>query len=608
MDNDINNEVPLLRRISAIIPLMLGWYTLAIAVNLATFSYLVYVLVSTPPATGYELSIYNAYPLSFWIALLTLYSLNILLIFLVCDKRASLVALGGILISMLILGLLPLQRDYLCISAGDSLTHLTYIKNLINEGKLGLSLGYTDPYPLPHLLTGGLVLVGLGLSDAIQVMPILYYVWYIVFLYLLAKLLFKDSQLVIILMLLALLPILKIHSYYPSLFFLYLLPSFFYFILKSWWIPAAVMAIALPLSHPASSLYLFTILLLVGIIYYAQGYRLGNKVYLVTSGIFLVTWMVWLFCLSPQFINVATTTINVATTTSTTVLEISEDSPPTYFKYVLRMIALTNMKFGELFLLYIIRYGQAHLIIGLGIISSATMLYHWARHKTMEHSYILAVSILCLLYCVAYFVSFFVPPLLILGRASQYSFVLAILPASILIHKLVKARRVYIVLVVVLLLSTNYFAVFTQYDSFFNRSPPQQITQSEIKAVAWLLDNKEVGVEVYDLLRKQRRMAAYILGYEYLENRNIDDLDTTGLPFHFGYDEYETLGEALGKDGYLLTNEKTIDVSTKMYPEYEDIWAYHPDDYAKLENDASLKLLYDKDGIKIYRIVRLPNF
>ena len=595
MDNDINNEVPLLRRISAIIPLMLGWYTLAIAVNLATFSYLVYVLVSTPPATGYELSIYNAYPLSFWIALLTLYSLNILLIFLVRDKRASLVALGGILISMIILGLLPLQRDYFCVSGGDSLSHLTYIKNLVNEGKLGLSPGYTDPYPLPHLLTGGLVLVGLGLSDAIQVMPILYYVWYIVFLYLLAKSLFKDSQLVTILMLLALLPILQFHFYYPSLFFLYLLPSLFYFMLKRWWIPAAVTAIALPFTHPASSLYLFSILLIAGIIYHAQGYRYSGRAYWVISGVFLATWLMWLFVLKPQLINVASTTPAI-------ILGLSDDGPPSQFKDIMRVIAMTNMNFGELFLLYIKRYGQLHLIMGLGIISSVAMLYHWTRHRTMEHSRMLAVPILCLLYCVTYLASFFISPHLILGRVPPYALVLAMFPASILIYKLVKTHRVYIVLVVMLLLSTNYFAVFTQYDSLFNRKPPQQITMSEVEAVAWLLDNKEVGIEVYDLLRKQRRMVVYILGHKYLENRHIADLDAKGLPFHFGYDEYETLGEALGKDGYLLTNEKNIDVSTKMYPEYEDIWAYHPDDYAKLENDASLKLLYDKDGIKIYRI------
>ena len=595
MDNYINNEETLPWNIKALISLMVRWSVLALAVNLAIVSYLVYVLVSTPPAVGYELSIYNAYPLGFWVAFLALYLFNILLIFLVRDKRASLIALVGILISTIILALLPLQRDYFSISGGDSLSHLTYVNNLISEGKLGLSPGYTDPYPLPHLLTGGLVLVGLSSSDVIQIVPILYYVWYIVFLYLLARQLFKDSQLITTLMLLALLPILSIHLYYPSLFFLYLLPSLLYFMLKRWWVPAVVMAIALPFSHPASSLYLLTILLIAGIIYHAQGHHLNSKAYWAISGIFLVTWVVWLFVLKPQLVSVATTTPAI-------ILGLSDDSPPSQFRDIMRGIALANMNFGELFLLYIKRYGQLHLIMGLGIIGSATMLYRWATHKAKEYSGILAVQILCLLYSGAYLASFFTSPTIILNRVSPYALVLAILPASILIHKLIKTHRVYIVLIVMLLFSTNYFAVFTQYNSLFNRHPPQQITMSEVDAIRWLLDNKEAGIEVYDLLRKQRRMAAYILGHEYTKNKNTDDLDAAGLPFHFGYDEYETLGEALGKDGYLLTNEKNIDISTKMYPEYEDIWAYHPDDYAKLENDASLSLVYKDNGIRVYRV------
>ena len=45
-----------------------------------------------------------------------------------------------------------------------------------------------------------------------------------------------------------------------------------------------------------------------------------------------------------------------------------------------------------------------------------------------------------------------------------------------------------------------------------------------------------------------------------------------------------------------------LDYAKEVYPEYKDRWYFTPEDYAKLDSDKSLVLIYANSDVKIYRV------
>jgi len=72
------------------------------------------------------------------------------------------------------------------------------------------------------------------------------------------------------------------------------------------------------------------------------------------------------------------------------------------------------------------------------------------------------------------------------------------------------------------------------------------------------------------------------------------------MPHHFNYDNESLLAKTLKKNMYLIINKKTELISTNIFPEYEDRWVFHPDDYEKLESDKSIDKTYHNGEIKIF--------
>jgi hypothetical protein len=98
------------------------------------------------PATGYELSIYRATPMAFWVALLISLLASVAIAFATERRRLRSLALwlGGI--SMTLLTALPLVRGYYFFGPEDALTHLGIAKSLARG-----SIELTDTtYPAIH--------------------------------------------------------------------------------------------------------------------------------------------------------------------------------------------------------------------------------------------------------------------------------------------------------------------------------------------------------------------------------------------------------------------------------------------------------------------------
>ncbi len=126
----------------------------ALGSNCLSAALLVAVLV--PAATGYELSILDAFPIYFWVLLAAGSASGILIIvlqsFVSRGGRSWILGLGLVAASNAILLSLPVVHGYATYPKGDALTHLGYIKDIVQTGHVGGD----DFYPIVHVLGASL--------------------------------------------------------------------------------------------------------------------------------------------------------------------------------------------------------------------------------------------------------------------------------------------------------------------------------------------------------------------------------------------------------------------------------------------------------------------
>lgn len=148
--------------------LAVGFVAVAVAV----------VLAHNAPATQYELSLYDATPMSVWSALGVALVASLLVSLLSGQSRTGALALvlGGTVIT--VISALPLIRGYHFYGAGDSLTHLAWTKQILG-GSLDV---FYFLYPGTHTISSYIYAVtGVELTYAISLMVVAFVVVYLLF-------------------------------------------------------------------------------------------------------------------------------------------------------------------------------------------------------------------------------------------------------------------------------------------------------------------------------------------------------------------------------------------------------------------------------------------
>lgn len=143
------------------------------------------------PATGYEISIYAATPLTFWIG--GLVALVGALVVVTVYRRLTPVALLLAGSSVLAVVSLPLIRGYYYYGAGDSLTHLGWTREIAAGGS-PLELFY----PGAHLVATAIHAIGFELRHAMLLVMILFVLVFVLFVPLTVRAVIPDRKATII--------------------------------------------------------------------------------------------------------------------------------------------------------------------------------------------------------------------------------------------------------------------------------------------------------------------------------------------------------------------------------------------------------------------------
>ena len=253
----------------------------------ALISLWLYILLNTPPARGYEISIYDAYSSFFWfLFIFTLISgIGLTIHFIVRGVNLWRYSLPAILIADTVVLFLPIIRNYeFCARGGsDIFAHLAWSKLILNTGHIMV----TDHYPAMHILVAALDSFNLiNPAFLAAFISFVFFVLYVLSLFILGRAVFKDDKAATLLSAFGspLLFSFAHYAFYPFSFALLLFPLIFYLMHKIEWsenreayyVCFIILSLFIVFCHPLATLIL---LLIMGVLYgYTQissKYRLG---------------------------------------------------------------------------------------------------------------------------------------------------------------------------------------------------------------------------------------------------------------------------------------------------------------------------------------------
>lgn len=166
-----------------LILLLIGYVSIAVAIAIAYSN----------PATSYELSIYQQTPLIFWIGTLLSLTISVIIAFITIAPRVRATALSLGSLSMIVIVLLPVIRNYYYIGEGDGLGHLGIALD-INEGHVSL---LESLYPASHLLSVTLHnIAGIEIRSGLMILLAVFITVFILFVSLTARLFSNDKWIV----------------------------------------------------------------------------------------------------------------------------------------------------------------------------------------------------------------------------------------------------------------------------------------------------------------------------------------------------------------------------------------------------------------------------
>ncbi|KAF5431151.1 putative membrane protein, partial [Candidatus Methanophagaceae archaeon] len=488
------------------------------------------LIVKTPSANGYELSIYGAYPLYVWVFIIcSIFMGQIILIRSALGKNDNFWIIGflAIITTNTILLFIPFIRGYAIYGRGDVLTHIGYINDIFRTA----SIGTTNFYPLDHILAASLSYVtGISVERVVNIIPPLFSLFYILSIYLLAQQLFKRKGEV--LFVLAFTSILLFGNgnfiFAPSVQSFFLLPFVLYLYFKSrtsrtpleFGILLIISLFLIVFFHPMTTLFLILIFLILE--FYLLTYKsidknqrieppkLQNRAAFNIILISFITFFTWSF-------SFAAITNSFRGVINWLRYEIGRTEAETYTE----LIARIQPDLFDLIQVIVNTYGQ---IIILGVLTLILTIYIytiWRRHADEQqlNFYHVFFCIMSIIFGVLSIIFFFNDFIIGFGRVSKYSFFFASVFVALSFYfsltrskySINKKRFIALSLCAVLILLVC-LSTFNLYYSPLIRLPNQQVSEAELDGMTWFFDSRNEEMLIQELGITQKRFHDAIFG------------------------------------------------------------------------------------------------
>lgn len=594
---------------------------------------LLFIIGITPAATGYELSIYDAYGGYFWILLFLSNSIGYLVVFNQLNKNNKIYSILGfsiIIFSTVIFLALPLFRGYVFFPQGDALSHGGYIKDITLTGHIG----FNNFYPFLHILGFDLLNInGLTLMQTTILIYVVTYLLYVFNMYLLSKSISNSKTQILVLTAIAC-PLLFSYfqtTIHPFMLGIYFLPLVLYLYNKGqndisnqslFRILLILLIICVTFIHPVTTIFL--IILISGLIFSDSLYQKINVLNALkkkyTLGLPLIMFIVffsWYFSfigIQRNFSIVFSSIFNTLTGPTKSIAD-----------YQLNNLASANLGLFRTFELAFYKYGGIMIYLILLIISLIIFLIIY-REKirnfkiVLNYSTLVIISLGIALGSLFGYVVIFEPLRIGSALIISISILNGVLIFEILkkygkkasVFNKLKFNNFFVYFVMFLLITTSIVGFLNVYGGPRIVEPNLEISKMDLTGANWFIDygdNKvpaaQIGVDLSRLQDLRFGISEYSRLAELgVKDKNRQIVDKTQVPTHFGYDTNDTLSEVFNfKDKFMLISKSGI-INNQILPvdirskgrQYTDV------DLNKLENDYSANEIYNNGEFNVWRV------
>ena len=579
------------------------------------------IIVRTGPATGYEISLYDAYPPHFWFFLFLMISCGILLMVdgSIHKRRPDFWKVGFLFVlsGNLIVLALPFLRGYAFYGTSDAISHLGFARDILLSGHIGES----NFYPALHILAGTVSsILGVDLEVVVMLFPALFYVVFCVGLVLLGRLVagnLRRASLAIVFGMVFLNPTYSAQFYAIGIGFL-LIPLALYFYKKRMKSPTAessvlflIVSLFLVFVHPAAALILVALLVLDTILKRVSAPRRQRVESAHWRGypsmtIILVALFLWFssFAIFEGRVVVVAKWLG------------GEFVP--YMETYGSAVAKAGLTMFETFALLFKSYGQHILYMMLALVATGILV-----RKSQSFRHLLGTDEA---FYALYFALFgAITVLFLLGGSGAFGYPLRYsIPAfqgSAILSGLVFQRSILYregrngqgetersrqpadcalpFFVIALLVISSGVGMFNAHHSPIVGTANCQITSAEITGEEWL---GEKGGSSFSIVvvgsQLGWRLQQAVYGFEVGSLIRFRQ-----APPHFGYDSDESKNYTLDYDSFLVVTVYDRRFYSDLYP---TAGSFTMEDFARLDYDPNLSSVYDNGDIQAYANLGQP--
>jgi len=586
----------------------------------------VLIIAATPPATGYELSIYEAYPAYLWIFLAINIFFSIYSIIRSCNSPSEISYYGyfSILLIETIIIFLPIIRGYYSINrgSGDMYVHMFTAGQILNSGYLPLE----DMYPVMHIWLSVLHYFLPNFIMLIFVLSLVFFMFYILSLYILGRTLLgtKTGGVFVSIFGFPLLFSYGHYSFYPFIFALFIIPLILYAHQKitqdpkqknRLFICMTFLSFFIVFCHPMVTVFLVVIfslfalyeLLKRGVI--RSWLSITVAVYIVV--LVSVTFLFWIF----QYMTLQYTVHSIVSAI------LGSESHTSILEYQMDIVSSSKASIWLVADHFIKIYGPAFLYFSISLLCLLYLMYHYYRSRKIHEEDLLYSLQFCVAICIGiallsgYFVIF--EPI----RAAGFGLIFATILCGLFFYRIwshplsEKRQRVLITSTTVIITLVCMLSILALYDSPWVGAPNTALTFGEKSGNDWLLKYRNAEIPIVKEELSNYRYAKYYY-FETTKSENFPNLIgdervwssyTMIIPSHFGYNINQTAGDSFAylpeNNVYMITTELMKVTQNAVMVERRNLFKSFTDsDSNHLKYDPTVNSVYSGNKFVVWNI------
>jgi hypothetical protein len=567
------------------------------------------VALTTPPAAGYERSIYGAFPAFFWVLVVLALFLGQLVVLRSALERYPQGAswrLGVVLIGVVqgLLVFMPYVRGYPVYGAADVLTHVGYVRTIEATGGDLFFNVYQNHHQLVLALSYA---TGVEPIHVINVVAGVVSMFVLVALVALLSAAFDRRRALLTLPFVAVLVGGGAHmNASPFAQSILLFPFVLYLFVRAQQTAAvayraslAVAVVGIITYHPLTGLFL----ILVFGLHYAvvalsratsdeplAGISPGSSK--LVAQLSLVTFVGWYYNFIGIFIRFEFVVEQV----------LGRGAGESELAHYSSTASQYSPSLTDILLFATVEYGATALYLGIGVLFVLSTAWLSLRRRPVEPAYLVTWALAFCLFS-ALGVVFLTTNLIGgFGRPLAFATLFAGLSAGALFYRVYvdSGREVAVTAVASLALTILVvLAVVSLYPSPLSSQSNMQVTDRDVAGADWYFANTPAGAGLDQYGIGVNRFEDALLGTD----SDVLPSDVSGPPPHFNYTNHDTLGASYDEPQYLVVTKRARVFYPTTYPDYREFWDFTATDWARFERDPTVSHVYGNGEFDVYVVV-----